>query len=389
MPEPDFKPDILFQLTHTKQARALLECVPAAMIAIDEQGIVHAFSKSAEEMFGYAEDQVVGQDVSMLMSTALKDHHGGYVDRYLETGDRRAIGTPRVVQARDSDGFVFPISVTVSEVPLEDSRCFVAFMRPVGADESNWRQMKEMLAELAHASRISAMGALATAIAHELNQPLTSIANYAEGLRNILAKRTDIEGSEEYVRILENCSSQAVRAGQLIHRLREFIKGGEAHREAVAVEKLVDDSVGLALINGFKRAVRIDSAIPDNLPKVEVDALQGQQVLFNIIRNAFEAMDAEHTLGNVLKISARPADAGFVEICVEDSGPGIDADVSDAAFDSFVTTKGAGMGVGLAICRQIVESHGGRIWADRSDDLGGAAIHFTLPVAHPATEAEG
>lgn len=359
----------------------MLDIVPAAMVVIDGQGVIHAFGKAAQSLFGYCEDEVIGQDISILMGSPHAERHAGYLRRYHETGERRMIGTSRVENARHSDGHLFPIEITVAETKVEGLQCFVGFLRPIGANFGDRTEIFSKLGELAHASRISAMGALVTSIAHELNQPLTSIANYAEGLRDLLGKRTDIEGVDEYIGVLDICSRQAIRAGQLIHRLREFVKGGEPHGEAVPVERLVSESVTLALINGFKKSVRLENDVPHGIPAVLVDPLQGQQVLVNLILNALEAMHAEHGSDHLMRIRVKMNTPSFVEFSVEDSGPGIDPDIRDRVFESFLTTKGSGMGVGLAISKQIVEAYGGTIRAEQSADLGGAAFRFTLPVA--------
>ncbi|MEY4721229.1 MAG: hypothetical protein RIQ46_954 [Pseudomonadota bacterium] len=370
----------IFEVTHTVRARVLLEAMPSALVVIDERGIVQAIAKAALDMFGYAEEDVVGQNVAMLMPQRRAEQHDEYLRHYRQTGEKRIIGQPRIEAALHRSGHQFPIEISIGEAEIDGERCFLGFLRAINPGDQQRREMKRMLAELAHASRVSAMGALATAIAHELNQPLTTIANYTEGLRNMLAQHDELPRRDEYVRVLENCSRQAVRAGQLIHRLREFIRGGEPHVEAVSVEQMIDDSVALALINGYRRTVQFDYAIEDGLPRVATDPLQGQQVIFNLIRNAFDAVDAEHGDHHVIRITARRTDGGMVEVGVEDEGPGVDPELQETLFDSFVTTKASGMGVGLAICRQIIEAYGGTIWAGASEKLGGAAFRFTLPV---------
>jgi two-component system sensor kinase FixL len=193
---------------------------------------------------------------------------------------------------------------------------------------------------------------------------------------------------EQLVDILDKCSKQAVRAGQLIHRLRDFVRGGQPKIELVDAAALVDNSVTLAMINGFRRNVRLETDIPRGLSQVAVDPVQAQQVLFNLIRNAFEAMHADDSAGHRLRISVLPHDENQIEFVIEDSGSGIDPEVADRMFESFVTTKGGGMGVGLSICKQIVESYGGAIWATQSAGLGGAAFHFTLPAGRASDVVE-
>lgn len=360
---------------------SLLETVPGTMLVIDASGIILALGRDAASLFGYTDDQLIGRDVAMLMSAVHSAHHGEYLARYLETGERQMIGKTRVESARHADGHLFPVELSIGELRFDGARYFIGYVRELGQEEKARRQLQTMLAELAHVSRISAMAALSSAIAHELNQPLTSIANYTEGMRDMLRRRPDIADSDEFAEILDQCSRQAVRAGQLLHRIRDFMKGGETQREPVQVRALVEDSIALALINGYKRAVKIRVEVADDLPRVMIDRLQGQQVLFNLVTNAFEAMHVTDGRSHRMTILARHFGDGMIEVIVEDSGEGIEPALRDTLFDSFVTTKGEGMGVGLAICRQIVEAHGGRIWAGNSSRLGGAAIHFTLPIA--------
>ncbi len=350
------------------------------MVVIDGQGRIHGFGKAAQRLFGYAANEAIGQNVSMLMASENAERHDFYLKRYAETGERRMIGHTRVENARDRDGKIFPVEISLGEARSQGTTYFVGFLRDVTEQLADRRQTREMLAELAHASRVSTMGAFATAIAHELNQPLTAIANYTEGLRDLLSGRSDIENRQEYVDILDTCSKQAVRAGELLHRLRDFVRRGEPHVELVDADSLIDNSLTLALIDGFRQNVIVERDIQQDLPLVAADPLQAQQVLFNLISNAFEAMHASESGGHKLRIDARIHDDRQIEFIVEDSGPGIDPAVADRMFENFVTTKGGGLGVGLAICRQIVEANGGSIWPTKADKLGGARLHFTLPI---------
>ena len=360
--------------------RQMLDTVPLALIVVDQSGIVRAFSRQAEEMFGFAESEVVGQNVRILTPPHVIDRHDESMDAFARTGRSRIIGANRVEMARHRAGHQFPIEIKVNEITLEDGPGYIGYLRANSNGDLQEREPRAMLAELAQASRVSAMGALATAIAHELNQPLTNIANYTQGLCNLVERQDDFKGRDEVIRVLHLCSNQAVRAGQLIHRLRDFVKGGKPHSAPNAVTEIIRDATALAMINGYKRAVHIDYDIPADLPPALVDHLQGQQVVFNLLRNAIEATDTEKGGQHEILISARQLDEARIEISIEDEGPGIDPAIANSLFDSFVTTKGGGMGVGLAICKQIIEANGGQISAGRSERLGGAAFRFTLPI---------
>lgn len=363
----------------------VFRALPLAMVIIDQQGIIQAFSKRAEQMFGYAAADIVGKNIALLTPPHVAANHDSYLKNHARTGEKRIIGANRIEMARHQAGHNFPVELSVSELNLGDRAGYLGFLRPVGGGDLQQREARSMLAELAQTSRVSAMGALATAIAHELNQPLTNIANFTQGLSNLVRQQDEFKGRDEVLRILRNCSSQAVRAGQLLHRLRDFVKGGQPVTEPNSVVELVRDASALAMINGYKRTIHLAHDIPRNLPMVEVDRLQAQQVLFNLLRNAFEAVDAESGGRHEILISARATDDGFVQISVEDEGPGIAPAIADSLFESFVTTKGGGMGVGLAICKQIVESYGGRIGVEPSSRLRGAAFRFTLPTGPGST----
>lgn len=381
--------DIAADLGSPDNVAQVLAAVPLAVIIIDRQGTIRAFSKMAEELFGYRLDEIIGRNIRVLTPPAIADQHDGFLEQHRNTGENRIIGSNRIEMARHRAGHHFPVELRVTELRIGGERGYIGFLRGIGGTDLQNRDARSMLADLAQASRVSAMGALATSIAHELNQPLTNIANYTKGLCNLVAREDEFRGRDEVIRILEECSSQAIRAGQLIHRLRDFVRGGVPESGPNLVPDLIRDATALAMINGFKRSIHLVYDLESGLPPVEVDHLQAQQVLFNLLRNAFEAVDitdGDHR--HDILIGARLLDCGFVEMRVEDDGPGIDPAIAGSLFDSFVTTKGGGMGVGLAICRQIVEAYGGRIWADRSEALGGAAFHFTLPISHaPGGEA--
>ncbi len=361
--------------------RAFFQIVPVAMVMADRSGTIRAASQRTGELFGYTEEELIGQNVRILMGSPHRERHDGYLAHYHETGERRIIGNPRVENAQHRNGHAIAVEVTIGETEWSGEQLYLGVLRPLEAQESNRQQIQTMLSELSHMSRISAMGALATAIAHELNQPLSIISNFTEGAREILRKRSDAEELAEVIDVLEKCGQQAVRAGQLLHRLRDFVKSGSPLRSMVAVEDVVDASISLALVNGYRRTVTIDRRLEPGIPPLGIDPLQGEQVLFNLIRNAFEAMEQVPGRPHRMIISVRRTSSEFVEFAVEDAGPGIDPEIRNTLFTSFVTTKAGGMGLGLPICRQIVEAYGGRLDHEPPRELEGARFVFTLPLA--------
>ena len=357
--------------------RSILETVPDAMVIIDAKGRILSFSKAAERLFGFAEAELVGENVSTLMPSPDRERHDGYLERYLKTGEKRIIGIGRLVTGRRRDGTTFPMELSVGEATIGDERVFTGFIRDLTERQEYEKRLHTVQAELAHVSRVTAMGTLATSIAHELNQPLTAIANYVETASTMLADNPDSDAIASVRWALDECANEAVRAGQIVRRLRDYISRGETERQVVSLARLVNEASALAFVGAGTQTVDLTVNIAER-DLVLVDRVQIQQVLLNLIRNAVEAMqDLPH---GRLTISAVRRESGFIEVIVSDSGPGLAPEIADHLFAPFHSTKATGMGVGLSISRTIVEAHEGRIWADPSP-YGGMSFHFTLPDA--------
>jgi two-component system sensor kinase FixL len=219
------------------------------------------------------------------------------------------------------------------------------------------------------------MGEMASALAHELNQPLSAIANYLKGCRRLLDKRPD-DQSRTVSDALDKAADQAMRAGDIIRRLRDFVSRGETERRVESVAKLIEEASAIALVGAKERGVRVRYQLDPAAELVLADRVQIQQVLINLMRNAIEAMDEAER--RELVISATRANNEMVDMSISDTGPGIGADMKAQLFKPFFTTKRHGMGVGLSISRTIIEAHGGDIRAEPNAG-GGAVFRFTLP----------
>lgn len=359
---------------HDAHLRSILETIPDAMIVIDEHGRILSFSAAAEMMFGFAEAELLGENVSTLMPSPDRERHGSYLKRYLESGERKIIGIGRITTARHRNGSTFPIDLHIGEARIDKQRVFTGFIRDLTERQQAERRLHDLQSELAHVSRVSAVGTLATSIAHELNQPLTAIANYVETVKDLLNEpgREQIEIARE---ALGECAAQSVRAGQIVRRLRDFIARGESDRRIVSLERVVNEASALALIGAGERSIEVQVTLDAQGDKVLVDRIQVQQVILNLVRNALEAMANSEVRRLRIRSTRRPP--GFVEVSIEDSGPGLPDNVAERLFEPFVSTKSEGMGLGLSICHTIINGHNGRIWADTSS-LGGTAFHFTL-----------
>jgi signal transduction histidine kinase len=239
------------------------------------------------------------------------------------------------------------------------------------------RVLQEVRAELIHVSRLTELGQMVSALAHEVNQPLTAVGSYVRAGRRLLHAGETTKADDA----LQKAVDQVTRASHVIQRLRQFVKKNDGQRGTEDVRRTIEESVVLAMLGAEGRRVRLEMQFAPDASLVFIDKVQIQQVLLNLTRNAMEAMQTSMRRDLVIR-TTRSAD-GMVEVSVADSGPGLAPAIREKLFQPFMTTKSAGMGVGLSICRTIVEAHGGRIWvADRAG--GGTEFHFTLPVAGAA-----
>ena len=367
-------------LVHLEEREAhlqsILDTVPDAMVVIDEHGGMQSFSSTAERLFGWRAEEVIGRNVSVLMPQPYRDAHDGYLLRYLTTGERRIIGIGRVVVGERKDGSTFPMELSVGEMRSQAQRFFTGFVRDLSETQATERRLQDVQAELVHVSRLTALGEMASALAHELNQPLSAIANYVKGSVRILDQAAPDPAKVRGALVL--AGDQALRAGEIIRRLRDFVSKGEAERRVEPLSKLVEEAGALAMIGARERGVRLRMELSPTVKYVLADKVQVQQVLLNLLRNAVEAMQDSPRRDLTLRSTPGPDD--MVTISVTDTGPGIRPDIAERLFQPFLTSKEQGLGVGLSISRTIIEAHGGRIWAESAPD-GGTIFSFTLRAA--------
>jgi two-component system, LuxR family, sensor kinase FixL len=494
--------------------RSLLDAAVDAIIVIDHRGCVEQFNLSAERIFGYRADEVVGRNVHMLMPEPYRTEHDGYLQRYHATGEARIIGIGREVRAQRKDGTVFPCELAVGQVTGVVPPRFIGFIRDITlrkqADErlrrseaelrlaqelanlgnyvihldrsepdyyspqlhrilgiaamdenvplatllrlwvhpSDREKLEEAAADLqstdaamdveyrivrtdgstrhlhhiaqitrdrqgtplkhagtihdvtdrrqsedearqlqerlTHFSRLSTMGEMAAGLAHEINQPLSAITLYAQACQRFMRSLGRDDG--DVLEALEQISVQALRAGEVIRRLRNFVKNREVKREPVDCGRLLDDLRTLAETDARLNNVRLRIESDSNLPTVFADPIQLQQVVLNLVRNAIDAMSDVPEMQREVTLSTRLLPEGEIEIVVADHGTGLAPEAAEHLFNPFFTTKSGGTGLGLAISRSIVRAHGGRLW-HTPNERRGARFHFTLPVS-PAPKGE-
>ena len=361
--------------------QSILDTVPDAMVVVDEDAIIQSFSGAAETLFGWTSAEAIGRDVRILMPLADPQAQDSHLEQYVSPGERRMTGRPRIVSARRKDGSEFPVELFVGEVRSGSRRLFTGFVRDLTERQAAEARLEALQSELAHVSRLSAMGEMAASLAHELNQPLSAISNYLKGGRRLL----EAENRDSRARPpIEKAADQALRAGEIIRRLRNFIARGESDRCETSLSALLKEAFALGLVGARERGIATHIELSPSVGPVLVDRVQVQQVVLNLLRNAMDAM--KDSPRRELRLTTSAAADDMAMVSVSDTGPGISPDIASRLFQPFVTTKGGqGMGVGLSISRGIIEAHGGRLWAE-PNPTGGTVFRFTLPRITPGVD---
>ena len=355
------------------QLQSILDSVPDPMIVHDEHALIQSFSAAAEVLFGWTAAETIGRNVRMLMSPPDREVHDAYLEEFGRTGERRAFPDPRIITAQRKDGSEFPVQLFVGEARSGSHRLFTCFVRDLTERWSAEARHQELQADLLHASRVSAMGEMASGLAHELNQPISAIANYLRGARRIV-ERGDLD-QQSLAQALDKAAEQAMRAGEVIRGMRDFMNRGETEMRPESLGSLVEEASALAMIGAKLRSVRLTTRLDPSADRVRANRVQVQQVVFNLIRNALEAMTDPDR--RELTISSRALGDRLVAVRVSDTGPGLSEAARQHLFRPFMSAKADGMGVGLSICRRIVTAHGGSIEVEANPG-GGASFVFTL-----------
>lgn len=358
------------------ELRALLDAAVDAIVVIDAKGAIATFNAAAERLFGYRAEEVLDKPVSLLMPEPHRSQHQRYVDRYLDTGEARIIGIGREVQGRRANGELFPIALSVGEARDERGRRFVGIIRDLSSQRAAELRARLLETRLAHVGRVNLMGEMAAGIAHEINQPLSAIATYAQAASRILAREQP--GMTKLIEVCHKIDEQARRAGAVIDNLRKFIRQRKLETQPQDVNRTIVDVVNLMQADAHAEGIALTTHLAADLPQVHADAVQLQQVLLNLTRNAVDAIRTGVRKEPGISIATRRTARGGVGIAVTDCGPGVARQLGDEIFHPFVTTKPDGLGVGLAISRTIVQSYGGKL-TYRDNPQGGAIFEVDLP----------
>ena len=363
------------------QERARLQTVVEtsldAIISIDQAGIIKEVNETTADMFGHTKAELIGHNVKILMPDAYAEAHDEHLHRYQKTGVRHIIGSTRQIMARRKDGTVFPAILVVGEVNLNGHKMFTGFIRDMTAVRDAEARSRALQDELNHAMRLSEMGEMVATITHELNQPLSAISNYIHACGKLLEGDVP-DGPARARELLSLVMAQAKRADEVIKSIREFLTRGETHLQMEDLNGIISSAMQLAFFGIDDEQIALHVLLARDLPKVCVDRIQMQQVAVNLVRNALEAM--KNADKRQLTIETRLSEDDLVEINITDTGPGIAPEIRDRLFQPFVTTKQQGMGLGLSICKSIVELHGGTLNAI-TNDRGETVFRIRLPVS--------
>jgi two-component system sensor kinase FixL len=372
---------LLSALAESERRRAaILNTARDGVLTIDGQGQIQSINAAVERLLECQGDRLIGHDVREFV-----DGPPDLLARLRRITDAPAgAASCWELDARRSDGEVVPIELSVGRSDPPGGEQYTLVVRDVSLRRKAEARAREHQAELAHVSRVSLAGEMAAGLAHELSQPLTAVNAFARGCLRLL-----VGAPPEPVLLREGLAEvvqQAERAGDVLDRLREFVRGGGYRPVLTKIELLVDAAVSLTRMDATQQQVEITAQIDPGLPAVLADRIQIEQVLLNLLRNAMDAMEEASTEQRSVVVSARRKGRHAVEITVADSGPGVATEITDRIFEPFVTTKALGMGMGLSISHSIVESHGGSLRLGRNGPSG-AVLLFDLPTAEASSDA--
>lgn len=366
-------------IAQQEQFRLVLKTVPSATVIFDDREIIRAFSASAEHLFGFTAEEAIGRPVDILAASPAIDGANSFVDRYLKGNNRHVTDETPVTYARRRDGSAVPIELCMGDIVIGAKRLFVAFCKDLSEQLAAQERLGDMRAQVLHASRLSLMGEMAAGLAHEVNQPLAATVYFLGAADLVLADNANVEQGRA---LLQLASDQALRAGEIIRRMRGFAARESMDMAVGPIDGVINDAVALAFVGEAHFDIRLTYDLDPDATMVLCDRVQIGQVLVNLLRNAADELRKGPPVGRSITIATKLLDAETIRVGVADNGPGFDQQTLDQLYMPFVSTKPEpGIGVGLSICRRIVEEHGGTF--DAANTPGGGAI-FCFTLTHAA-----
>lgn len=368
---------------------ALINAAVDGIFIINPNGIIEVANQSVGKMLGYDPSELIGQNISTLMPLPHRVQHDDYLRHYLDTGEAKIIGIGREVEAQKKDGSLLPIHLSVGRYDSKDAIKFVGIIRDLTQEKRKQSELEhaeqeihQLVNRLAHASRVGVMGEMAASIAHEINQPLTAISSRAQACTRILT--AEKSQNADVISALEIISDQAIRAGDIIRSMRTWVREQDVQRRPCDCNQLVLEVVELATMEAQNQDIELQLSLETQSTNIVCDPIQIQQVILNLVKNAIDEVanfqPREQGNGKKILIATKCLRPGRMQVSVTDYGPGIEDDIAGNVFDPFFTTKEAGMGLGLSICRTIIQAHGGEL-SYKPNPQGGVSFYFILPTA--------
>ena len=369
--------DITAQRHAEEKFRLTVEASPNGIILVDKDGHIVLVNSQTEKLFGYTREEIIGRSVETLVPQRFRHAHPSYRRAFFEAPMARAMGAGRELFARRKDGTEFPVEIGLAPLETPEGTVVLSAVVDITARKEAELEAQRHRTEMAHLSRVALMSEMSTSLAHELNQPLSGIvSNAAAGQRFI--DRGDIS-FEEIREILSDIVADGRRAGDVVRGIRAMVKKDLVIRRQMNLNDVVATVVQIVSPDALLRSCEVETILQPNLPPITGDPIQFQQVLLNLVLNAFDAMRDTPVSNRKVTIATEWNGDGAVRASVRDYGAGIPEQARDRIFDPFFTTKTEGLGMGLAIVRSIIESHGGNMAVDNPNE-GGARFYFTLPV---------
>ncbi len=370
--------DITEQKRAEEKFRLAVEASPSGILLVDQSGQIVLVNSHIEKLFGYGREELIGRPVEILVPERFAGRHPEHRAKFLAAPTARAMGVGRELFGRRKDGNEFPVEIGLSPIQTAEGMLVLAAVVDISARKLAEAEAIQRREELGHLSRVAVMGELTASIAHELNQPLSGIiSNASAGQRFIDRGDVDLRELRE---LLADIVADGRRAGDVIRGIQTMVRKGGPTRQRLNVNDLVANVVHMINPNAMHHSCEVQTLLDPNLPPIEADPIQLQQVLINLVINAFEAMRNTTLSRRKVVIATERNGDRAIRMSVRDYGTGIPDEARERLFDHFFTTKAEGLGMGLGIVRSIVESHGGTVAAENVDG-GGARFHFTLPAS--------
>ena len=356
---------------------ALMNAAVDAIIVIDQKGTIIRFNQAAQRLFGYNAEEVTGKNVKMLMPEPQRTHHDHYLERYRKTRVPGIIGVGRETTGLKSDGVIFPMQLSVGEIKSETTPQYVGIIRDLSEQQLAKEQVHQLEEQLLHADRLVILGELTAGIAHEINQPLTAIAAYADAGKQMATPESPFS-IEDISQIFGRIGEQSRRAGEVVQRLRKLVRTGTISKSSHDLNQIIRNILLLFDYEINKSNINLDFYPLNGLKHLYLDEIQVQQILVNLVKNSLDAISESSQPEGTIEIRVTRQDAE-VEVSVIDNGPGVPEDLHHRVFESFFTTKPKGVGLGLSICKSIAAAHGGNL-RFTSPTNGGSSFVLTLPL---------